>query len=113
MDKLDSLVKDNLCYIKCIDSKISCLEKDTCCVNHYGDACSYLSSTGCTTKCLSCKLHICNTFRNNYPEVTKQIDELYMKILTSNVFAIYRNKFYIDSLNDKLNNHNLIIDITL
>lgn len=60
----DQLIKKhNPCQIhKDISGKVHCLRSSPCC-----GGCGFLGPDGCTTKCLGCKLSLCQTTQETNP----------------------------------------------
>ena len=74
----DLLIKKyNPCQIQTGKSGIvTCLGAGGPCCYH----CEYLSSTGCTVTCLGCKLGLCSTAMDMYPELTNKLKSMKYKL---------------------------------
>jgi len=78
-DIADRLFKEyNPCNIHSKEGKSRCTchlhstyRVHLCCTN-----CKYISSTGCTVKCLGCKLFLCYTLWDKYPMLEKRLYKL-------------------------------------
>jgi len=67
----DQLIKKyNPCQIQTSESgEVTCLgDNGPCCTD-----CEYLSDSGCTVTCLGCKLGLCSTAIDIYPELTNKL----------------------------------------
>lgn len=65
----DDLLKK---YDPCkLDEHGSCIRGVNCCVD-----CKYLTDTGCSIKCLSCKLWLCDKVKLLYPDLAEKMQVL-------------------------------------
>ncbi len=59
----------NPCKIHAADTgQIICVNSHPCC-----SGCQYISDTGCTVKCLGCKLGLCSTAGNEHANLQKRL----------------------------------------
>lgn len=89
-------------------------ERKSCCTEYFNHhdrrrkKCKYTTETGCTTKCLMCKLHVCNYIWHRYRGLAKAISKLdgyshrYLGISSENFFSSmddtidHFEKYYVD-----------------
>jgi len=75
-------IKNGKCILKRKKPNGLDITYGTCC----GRSCIYLSKTGCTIKCLGCKIYNCAYIRGRYRGLTKIIDLFYQFIDYDNIF---------------------------